>query len=78
MGRTFYFAWEVDLLVWIQTFVNGFTTLIAMLLQICGEESFLIFVLGLLYWCIDKNWVGEFLLPWPEAWFSELLSRASH
>ncbi len=55
MGRTLYFAWEVDLLVWIQTFVNGFTTLIAKILQICGEESFLIFVLGLLYWCIDKK-----------------------
>lgn len=55
MGNVFFFGWEIDLILWLQTFVNDFTTLIAKFLQICGEEYVLIFVLGLLYWCIDKR-----------------------
>lgn len=55
MGNVFFFAWEIDLILWLQTFVNGFTTTLAKFFQICGEEYVLIFVLGLLYWCIDKK-----------------------
>ena len=55
MGNVFYFDWEIDLILWLQTFVNGFTTAFAKFLQICGEEYVLIFVLGLLYWSIDKK-----------------------
>lgn len=55
MGNIFFFGWEVNFIIWIQTFVNGFTTLVAKFLQICGEEYVLIFVLGLLYWSIDKR-----------------------
>lgn len=55
MGNIFFFGWEVDVILWLQTFVNGFTTLVAKFLQICGEEYVLIFVLGLLYWAIDKK-----------------------
>lgn len=55
MGNIFFFGWEVDFIVWLQTFVNSFTTFIAKILQICGEEYVLILVLGLLYWCIDKR-----------------------
>ena len=54
MGNVFYFNWEIDLIVWLQTFINEFTTLLAKFLQICGEEYVLILVLGLLYWSIDK------------------------
>lgn len=55
MGNTFFFEWEIDFIVWIQNFINDFTTLLAKFLQICGEEYVLIFVLGLLYWSIDKK-----------------------
>lgn len=55
MGSVFYFDWEIDFILWLQTFVNGFTTAFAKFLQICGEEYVLIFVLGLLYWSVDKR-----------------------
>lgn len=55
MGNVFFFGWEIDFILWIQTFVNVFTTLLAKFLQICGEEYVLILVLGLLYWSIDKK-----------------------
>lgn len=55
MGNVFFFGWEIDVILWLQNFVNEFTILIAKFLQICGEEYVLILVLGLLYWCIDKE-----------------------
>ncbi len=55
MANVFFFGWEVDFILWIQTFINGFTTLVAKFLQICGEEYVIILVLGLLYWSIDKK-----------------------
>ena len=55
MGNVFFFGWEIDFILWIQTFINDFTTMFAKFLQICGEEYVLIFVLGLLYWSIDKK-----------------------
>lgn len=55
MGNVFFFNWEIDFILWIQKYVNEFTTLFAKFLQICGEEYVLIFVLGLLYWSIDKK-----------------------
>ena len=42
MGNVFSFGWEIDFILWIQTFVNEFTTLLAKFLQICGEEYVLI------------------------------------
>ncbi len=55
MGNVFFFDWEIGFILWLQTFINGFTTAAAKFLQICGEEYVLIFVLGLLYWSIDKS-----------------------
>lgn len=55
MGNVFFFDWEIDLILYLQNFINEFTTLLAKFLQICGEEYILIFVLGLLYWSIDKK-----------------------
>ncbi len=55
MPNIFFFGWEIDIILWMQTFVNGFTTLIAKVLQICGEEYAFIVVLGILYWCVDKK-----------------------
>ena len=55
MGNTFFFEWEIGFILWAQTFVNEITTFLAKVLQICGEEYVLIFVLGLLYWGIDKK-----------------------
>ncbi len=55
MGNIFFFGWEIDFILWLQTFVNEFTILFAKFLQICGEEYVIIIVLGLLYWNIDKT-----------------------
>lgn len=55
MGNVFFFGWEADFIVWIQSFSNGFMTALAKVLELCGGEYVLIFVLGLLYWCIDKK-----------------------
>lgn len=55
MGNSFFFGWETGYIIWVQSFINKFTKVFAKFLQICGEEYVLIFVLGLLYWSINKK-----------------------
>lgn len=55
MGNVFFFDWEISLMVWLQSFSNSGFNAAATLFTTLGEEYFLIFVLGLVYWCIDKN-----------------------
>jgi len=55
MGNIFFFGWEVDFIVWLQTTANGFTTLLATIFTLCGEEYFLILLLGLIYWSVNKD-----------------------
>ncbi|SDB69412.1 phosphatase PAP2 family protein [Butyrivibrio sp. INlla16] len=55
MGNTFYFGFEPQLMEWLQNFFGetgaGFISHFSAL----GEESILLFVLGFLYWCYDKQ-----------------------
>jgi len=55
MGSVFFFQWEIDFIVWIQIVASDFTILLARFFTFCGEEYFLIFILGLIYWSINKD-----------------------
>jgi len=55
MGNVFFFGWEIDFMVFLQSLESGFTTAVATFFTMLGEEYFLILLLGLLYWCIDKD-----------------------
>ena len=55
MGNTFFFQWEVDLMRFLQLYMNDVIVKIMAILSMFGEELFLVFVLGLVYWVIDKK-----------------------
>lgn len=55
MGNVFFFDWEIQLINWVQAASNSFLTAAATFFTLFGEEYFVILVLGLLYWCIDKR-----------------------
>ena len=60
MGNTFYFDWEVKLIVWIQSFIGDMGAQIASAVSILGEEFVLVLMLGFIYWCYDKEF-GKFI-----------------
>ena len=55
MGNVFFFDWEVQLMVLLQSHANSFFTAAATFFTLFGEEYLVILVLGILYWCIDKE-----------------------
>ena len=55
IGNTFFFQWEVTLMQWLQGGMSDFLTKLATIFSYFGEEAALVFVVGLLYWCIDKD-----------------------
>lgn len=55
MGNTFYFAWEAELLLWLQSFMGSFGEKLAELVTMFGEELIIVGVLGFLYWGYDKK-----------------------
>ena len=55
MGNTFYFQWEVSLMQFLQAFMSDVTVKIMAIISMFGEELFMVFVLGLVYWAIDKK-----------------------
>ena len=64
-GNTFYFDWEVSLMIWLQAHIGSFGTALFSFLSIFGEELGCVAVLGFLYWCYDKRfgrYVGMNLL----------------
>ena len=59
-GNTFFFEWEVSLMVWLQAHLGAFGAALASLLSAFGEELACVAVLGFVYWCWDKEF-GRFI-----------------
>ena len=53
-GNTFFFGWEVNLMVWLQSQLNAFGIRLAAFFTQFGEPMILILVVGLFYWGLDK------------------------
>ena len=54
--NTFYFDWEVSFMEWIQAHLGTFGMYAASFFSVFGEELVCVAVLGLLYWCLDKEY----------------------
>lgn len=55
MGNVFFFDWEVRLIEAFQSVSGNFLTSAAVFFTMLGEEYLIIVVLGLIYWCVDKE-----------------------
>ena len=60
VGHTFFFNWEVSLILWLQARMGSFGTALASFLSAFGEELACVAILGFLYWCYDKRF-GRFV-----------------
>ena len=60
VGNTFFFDWEVSLIIWLQAHMGSFGTSLASFLSAFGEELACVAVIGFLYWCYDKRF-GRFV-----------------
>ena len=60
VGNTFFFQWEVSLMIWLQAHMGSFGTALASFLSEFGEELICVVVIGFLYWCYDKRF-GRFV-----------------
>jgi hypothetical protein len=60
VGNTFFFQWEVSLIIWLQSHMGSFGTSLASFLSVFGEEMACVAVIGFLYWCYDKRF-GRFV-----------------
>ena len=54
-GITFYFGFEQDLIIWLQSVLGEAAAAVGTVLSFFGETVFLIVVLGAIYWCFDKE-----------------------
>ncbi|MCR5674936.1 MAG: phosphatase PAP2 family protein [Lachnospiraceae bacterium] len=55
MGQTFSFTWEAPFMAGLQETLGESAIHVLSHLSFFGEQIFLIFAVGLLYWCIDKE-----------------------
>ena len=55
VGNSFFYDWEVSLIVWLQAHMGSLGTSIASFLSAFGEELACVAVIGFLYWCYDKR-----------------------
>ena len=55
VGSTFFFDWEVALMVWLQARLGAAGAAVASVFSMFGEELACVAVLGFLYWCYDKK-----------------------
>ncbi len=60
VGNTFFFDWEISLILWLQAHMGSFGTSLASFFSAFGEELACVVVLGFLYWCYDKRF-GRFV-----------------
>ena len=60
VGSTFFFDWEVSLILWLQTHMGALGTAVASFVSAFGEELACVAVIGFLYWCFDKRF-GRFV-----------------
>lgn len=51
-------GFEIEIILWLQSFRNGFLDALFEFITMFGEELIIIGLLGVLYWCYDKK-VGE-------------------
>lgn len=56
---SYYFDWEVTLMEWIQARLGTAGVYAASFFSLFGEELACVAVLGLLYWCLDKEYGGK-------------------
>lgn len=54
-GYTFYFDWEVHLMMWLQAHMGALGKALASFFTLFGEEFILVALVGFLYWCYDKK-----------------------
>jgi len=54
-GNTFFFDWEVSLMVWLQAHLGSFGAKLASVFSAFGEELACVVVLGFVYWCWNKE-----------------------
>lgn len=54
-GNTFYFPWEVSLMLWLQENLGAVGISVISFFSAFGEETLLILILGCLYWGVDKE-----------------------
>ena len=55
MGNTFYFEWEVTFQAWLQAILPSSLMTVISQFSLFGETMLMIAVLGLFYWCLDKE-----------------------
>ena len=57
MGNTFYFAWEPELMHWLQAnlFQSDIMVAVASFITLFGEEIAMVVILGFVYWCYNKQ-----------------------
>lgn len=55
LGNIFFFQWEVNLIVWLQTNLGPVGAQLLNNFSLFGEELTLIFLVGFLYWSYDKH-----------------------
>lgn len=55
MGNVFFFDWEVRLIEALQSVTGSILSAIAVFFTMLGEEYLIIVVLGLIYWCFNKE-----------------------
>lgn len=60
MGNTFYFAWEVSLMTFLQSSLSPALINIISFFSMFGEQLVCVGVLGFLYWCYDKSVAEDF------------------
>ncbi|MBR7045018.1 MAG: phosphatase PAP2 family protein [Lachnospiraceae bacterium] len=54
-GNTFFFAWEAALEVWLQSRLPAAVLSLISFFSAFGEEGAAIMILGIFYWCLDKE-----------------------
>ena len=60
-GNTFYLDWEISLMVWLQENLGDFGVYAGSFFTAFGEPLVLIFIVGLIYWGIDKKY-GNYIM----------------
>ena len=55
MGKTFFFQWEVSLMVWLQDHLGTVGEKVAEFFTMFGGEAVLVAIVGMLYWGLDKK-----------------------
>ena len=54
IGTTFFFGWEITVIVFLQTYLSSFVPIIAPISYL-GDQYVIMIVIGFLYWCYDKK-----------------------